>query len=82
MLKYKKPIKIKSKYKIERSNEPGMDGTHILWYESETEHGYSFRRVFKGSYQECLIEKEKREKNVRKPKSYSFKLLKRALHNK
>ena len=82
MKNYRKPKKIKSKYVIERSKEPDQEGTHILWYESETEHGCSFKRVFKGTYQQCLEEKEKRCKNVRKSKGYSFKLLKRALHHK
>lgn len=64
--KYKKPKKIKSAYVIEKSNEPNDDGNYILWYESETEHGCSFTKVFKGTHKECKLEKEKRLKRRKK----------------
>ena len=80
-MKLVKPMKLKSKYVIERTKEIDDEGTHILWYESETMHGSSYKRVFKGTYQDCLLEKEKREKNVSKSKVRSFRLLKKALHN-
>ena len=57
----KKPMKLKSRYFIERSKEPDGLNTHILFYESETLHGSSFKRIFKGTYQECKKEKEARE---------------------
>lgn len=81
-MKLVKPMKLKSKYVIERAKEVDDDGTHILWYESETMHGISYKRVFKGTYQECLKEKEKREKNVSKPKRRSIKLLAKTLFYK
>ena len=80
-MKLVKPMKLKSKYVIERTKEIDDEGTHILWYESETMHGSCYKRVFKGTYQDCLLEKEKREKNVSKPKGRSFRLLKKALYN-
>lgn len=81
-MKIIKPKKTKSVYRVRKSLEPNDEGNYILWYESETEHGCGFKQVFKGSFQECLIKKEDMEKNVRKPKKYSFSLLRRALHNK
>lgn len=65
----KKPIKIKSRYFIERSKEPEGFNTHILFYESETLQGTSFRRIYKGTYQECKKEKEIRE-NVAKRRNF------------
>lgn len=81
-MKLIEPLKIKSKYFIEKLKQPDEEGTHILFYESETLHGCNYQRVFKGTYQECKNEKEKREKNVSKSKRRSFGLLKRALYNK
>lgn len=75
-------MKLKNKYVIEQSRYPEEKKTHVLWYESKTLHGCGYRAVFKGTYLECLEEKEKRCENVRKSKSYSFRLLRKALHNK
>lgn len=74
-------MKLKSKYFIERSKYPTDDITHVLWYESESMSGSGYKGVWHGSYRECLEEKERREANVRKSKGYSFRLLKKALHN-
>lgn len=70
-------IKLKSKYRILESKEPEDKATHILWYESETLRGCNYQRIFKGTKEECIKEKEKRE-NVPKPKKHSFSLLRRA----
>ena len=75
-------MKIKSRYFIERSKYPSTEGTHVLWYESQTLGGSGYRGIYKGTYQECLIEKEKRDKNVSKSKKYSFSLLRKVLHDK
>ena len=50
-MKLVKPMKLKSKYVIERTKEIDDEGTHILWYESETMHGSCYKRVFKGTFQ-------------------------------
>lgn len=47
------------KYIIEKSNYPDETGTHLLIMHSSTEYGENYQRVFKGSYKECLLKKEK-----------------------
>ena len=71
MKSIKKPMKIKSRYFIERSKEPEGLNTHILYYESETFRGSSIKRVFKGTYQECRKEKELR-KDVAKRRNFGL----------
>ena len=72
----------KRKYKIEKNLYPTDKETHVLWLETETIKGYGYRGVFKGTYQECIKEKEKREGNVQKSNGRSFSLLRKALHDK
>lgn len=74
----RKPMKIKSRYYIERSKEPEGLNTHILYYESETFRGSSIKRVFKGTYQECRKEKEVRQ-NVTERRN--FKLFNKIFYN-
>ena len=67
-----KIVKTKNKLKIEKSKYPTDEITHVLWLETESvgfltiDGGCGYRGIFKGTYQECLEEKEKLEK---KPKS-------------
>ena len=75
-------MKLMDKLVIRKSREPEENKTHILWHESKTLTGYGSRQVFKGTYQECLEEKERRIPNVSKSKGYSFRLLKKALHHR
>ena len=69
----------KKKLRIEKSK---YEKDYILWQETESLTGYGYRGVFRGTYQECLEEKERRENNVHKPKATSFRLLRKALHNR
>lgn len=75
-------MKLMDRLVIRQSKEPEDNKTHILWHDSKTLKGYGSRRLFKGTYQECLEEKERRTPNVPKSKGYSFRLLKKALHNR
>lgn len=75
-------MKLMDKLVIRKSREPEENKTHILWHESKSITGYGSRQVFKGTYQECLEEKERRIPNVSKSKGYSFRLLKKALHHR
>lgn len=59
-------MKTKNKLRIEKSKYPTDEITHILWLETASLGGYGYRGIFKGTYQECLKEKEKLEN---KPKS-------------
>lgn len=40
-------------YKVKKSNEPDEKGDYIVYYESISNHGYGWGKVFKGSYREC-----------------------------
>lgn len=73
-------MKLMDKLVIRRSREPEGNKTHILWHDSKTLKGYGSRRLFKGTYQECLEEKEKLMVNKPKRTNYSFRLLRKALH--
>ena len=46
------------KYKVERSKYPERNKTHLVFRYSVSSHGYNIKRVFKGTYKEC-IEKAK-----------------------
>lgn len=59
-------MKTKNKLKIEKSKYPTDEITHVLWLETESLGGSGYRGIYHGTYQQCLIEKEKLEK---KPKS-------------
>ena len=59
-------MKTKNKLRIEKSKYPTDEITHVLWLETESLSGSGYRGIFKGTYQECLKEKEKLEN---KPKS-------------
>lgn len=52
------------KYKIERSEFPEGDKTHLIIRYSSTPHGYGYGRVFKGSYKDCKIELDKLNKRL------------------
>ena len=73
-------MKLMDKLVIRKSREPEGNKTHILWHDSKTLKGYGSRRLFKGTYQECLEEKEKLMVNKPKRTNYSFRLLRKALH--
>lgn len=75
-------MKLEDKLVIRKSREPEEKKTHILWHESKSLTGYGSRQIFKGTYQECLEEKERRIPNVPKSKGYGFRLLRKALHNR
>lgn len=75
-----KPLKIKSRYVVEKSRFPDDDGTHIVFYESKTLGGSCYKRVFKGTFRECQEFKKERE-NVPKPKKSSFSLFRRKQNN-
>ena len=76
-----KPLKIKSRYVVEKSKFPDDDGTHVVFYESETLGGSCYKRVFKGTFRECQEFKKERE-NVPKPKIESFRLFRRPRNHK
>lgn len=59
-------IKLKEKYRIEKSKEPEDDKKYIIVFESQTLCGYNFQRVFKGTYEECRKMKKFFEKRRRK----------------
>lgn len=75
-------MKLMDKLVIRQSKEPERNKTHILWHDSKSSKGWGSRRLFKGTYLECLEEKERRTPNVPKSKGYSFRLLRKALHNR
>ena len=51
----------KLRFKVQKSLEPDEEGTHIVVSETESEHGYGYRRLFKGKYQECIEKKREME---------------------
>lgn len=75
-------MKLEDKLVIRKSREPEGKKTHILWHDSKSLGGYGCKQVLKGTYYECLDEKERLLGNVRKSKSTSFSLLRKALHNR
>lgn len=75
-------MKLIDKLVISKSKQPEDNKTHILWHETKTLKGYGYKRIFKGTYLQCLNEKERLMGNVHKPKTTSFRLLRKALHNK
>lgn len=75
-------MKLEDKLVIRKSREPEEKKTHILWHESKNLTGFGCKQVLKGTYQECLEEKERLLGNVSKSKSYGFRLLRKALHNR
>lgn len=56
----KKPLR-RVRFKVEKSDLPDETGTHILVMETATEHGWGYRRIFKGSKEECLKKKKEME---------------------
>lgn len=73
-------MKLENKLVIRKSKEPEGKKTHVLWHESESFSGYGCKGIFKGTYQECLKEKEKLMVSKPKQTSYAFRLLRKALH--
>lgn len=53
----------KQRLKIEKSEFPDNEGTHLLVLETSSEHGWGYRRLFKGTYQACLKKKKEMEEN-------------------
>lgn len=51
------------KYKVERSNYPEDNKTHLVVRYSVSSHGYNIQRVFKGTYKECVNKKKELEMN-------------------
>lgn len=73
-------MKLMDRLVIRQSKEPEENKTHILWHDSKSLKGWGSRRLFKGTYQECLKEKEKLMVNKPKQTNYAFRLLRKALH--
>ena len=44
----------KDKLVIDKSKFPDEEGNYVLFHYSETERGYNWRGIFKGSKKECL----------------------------
>ena len=59
-------MKLMDKLVIRQSKEPEDNKTHILWHDSKSSKGWGSRRLFKGTYQECLVEKERLNKNAKR----------------
>lgn len=51
---------VKVEYKIEKSKEPEEEKTHIVVFISEVGNGCNYKRIFKGTYKDCLEFKRKR----------------------
>ncbi len=49
------------KLKIEKSDFPDAEGTHLLVQYTSTEHGWGYRRLFKGTHKECMEKKNEME---------------------
>lgn len=49
------------KYKVERSKFPERNKTHLVFRYSVSSHGYNIKRVFKGTYKECIDKKKELE---------------------
>lgn len=49
--------------KVEKSEFPDEEGTHLVVMYSYTEHGLATKRLFKGSHSECLEKKKELEGN-------------------
>lgn len=59
-MKVIKSMRLIDKYQISPSKEPDAEGKYILFHIVKTLRGCNYQRVFKGSYKECLKEREKR----------------------
>lgn len=51
------------KLKVEKSQFPDEEGTHLVVLYSNTKYGRGFKRLFKGSYKECQEYKKELESN-------------------
>ena len=49
------------KYKVERSKYPEGNKNHLVFRYSVSSHGYNIKRVFKGTYKECIDKKKELE---------------------
>ena len=45
--------------KIEKSKFPDDEGNYVVFLNTETIHGSSWRRIFKGTFKECQNFKKK-----------------------
>lgn len=61
------------KYKIEKSDFPEGEKTHLVVRYSATPHGYGYGRVFKGTYQECKNQLEILNKRLTEEKENGAK---------
>lgn len=79
--------------KVEKSNYPEGEKTHILVMESSTNRGFNYQRIFKGTKEECIQKKNEIEgtktkikrrvkKNVSKPKTSRTKVSRKKQNNK
>lgn len=55
-----RPLK-KIRFKVEKSEFPDREGTHLLIVQTASEYGWGYRRLFKGTKQECLEKKKEME---------------------
>ena len=58
---HNKGVIMKRKLRVEKSLYPEEEKTHILVLETETEHGGSIGRIFKGTRRECFKRKKEME---------------------
>lgn len=60
-------------YKIERSEFPEGDKTHLIIMHSASEGqgfgGFCYKRIFKGSYKECKVELDRLNKELEEKKN-------------
>lgn len=54
-------MKVNKKLKIEKSKFPNEDGNYVIFLQTETTHGSSWRRIFKGSWKDCTNYKKQLE---------------------
>lgn len=66
--------------KVEKSQFPDEDGTHLVVMYSYTEHGLATRRLFKGSHSECL-EKKKELEGDNEPKRKNSRIFRKKSNN-
>lgn len=70
-----KELDRKIKLKIEKSEFPDEEGTHLLVQYTATEHGYGYRRLFKGTYKECIDKKKELEDSKNGAKRKNTRIL-------
>ena len=66
--------------KVEKSEFPDEEGTHLVVMYSFTEHGLATKRLFKGSQKECLEKKKELEGN-NEPKRKNSRIFRKKSNN-